>query len=69
MLTKALFRSLTLERLILTLQSNASLTGCHVVGTLSSVLESGVSPTGQISQHEKMQQCFTETEKMMEVSV
>ena len=69
MLTKVLSRSLILERLVIMLESNASLTGCHVVGTLSLVLESGFSPMGQIFQHKKVLQSFTETEEMMEVSV
>ena len=68
MLTRVFFRSLILEKPILMLESTASLTGCHVAGTLSSVLESGFSPMDQTFQHRIVLQCFTETEEMMEVS-
>ena len=72
MLTKVSSRSPRLGRLSLTLlkeESNASLTGNHVVGMISSVLESGFSPMGLVFQHKKVLQCFTEIEEMMEVSV
>ena len=68
MLIKVLFRSLILEKPILMLESTASLTGCHVVGTLPSELDSGFSPMDQTFQHRTVLQCFIDPEEMMEVS-
>ena len=71
--TTVLSRSLKLGRLFLTLlkmkDSNALLTGCHVVEMLGSKLESGSTPMGQLFQHKAILQCFTEIEEMTEVSI
>jgi hypothetical protein len=50
-----------------TLDSSASLTGCHVVG-LKAELESGSFLMGQLFQLKVWLHHFTETEEMMEQS-